>query len=396
MIAGRTVFCLAVAQLISWGVSYYLIGVFGALIEAEFGWGSGVVYGGFAAALLVMGATSSLAGRLIDRHGGRRMMIAGAALTALGCLMLAVCQSRPAYYAAWLVLGVAMRLSLYDAAFAALARIGGRQSRRAMSQITLLGGLASTAFWPIGHLLAQNLGWRGAVAAYAGFALLTVPLYLALPRAAAGPDEARRDTLSEPPPLASGPRDVLVLGGLYGLIVSLVSFLAAGMSAHMIGILTGLGVGGATAVWVAALRGVGQSVARLCEVLFGQRLDPLVLNLLAALVLPAAFAAGLLSGVSLAAAAAFAFLYGVGNGLLTLTRGSLPLVLLDRRTYGATVGRLIAPGFVLAAAAPVVYALAAERFGQAGVLLLSAALGAVALAASLLLWLLCRRRVQEG
>ena len=43
-----------------------------------------------------------------------------------------------------------MRLTLYEAAFAALARIGGPEARRPMSQITLLGGLASTVFWPIG------------------------------------------------------------------------------------------------------------------------------------------------------------------------------------------------------------------------------------------------------
>ena len=53
-------------------------------------------------------------------------------------------------------LGVGMRLTLYEAAFAALARIGGPEARRPMSQITLLGGLASTVFWPIGHALASG------------------------------------------------------------------------------------------------------------------------------------------------------------------------------------------------------------------------------------------------
>ena len=56
-----------------------------------------------------------------------------------------------------------MRLTLYDAAFATLARLDGPAARRPISQITLLGGLASTVFWPIGDALARSLGWRGAV-----------------------------------------------------------------------------------------------------------------------------------------------------------------------------------------------------------------------------------------
>jgi MFS family permease len=70
----RTVICLGLSQLISWGVSYYLIGVFGEAIAAEFGWGRDVVYGGFALGLLVMGLASPMTGRLIDRHGGRKVM----------------------------------------------------------------------------------------------------------------------------------------------------------------------------------------------------------------------------------------------------------------------------------------------------------------------------------
>jgi hypothetical protein len=55
VIVPRTVICLGLAQLISWGVSYYLIGVFGGAIAAELGWGRNIVYGGFALGLLVDG-----------------------------------------------------------------------------------------------------------------------------------------------------------------------------------------------------------------------------------------------------------------------------------------------------------------------------------------------------
>jgi len=384
LIPRRSVLGLGMAQLISWGITYYLIGGFGDAMVADLGWGRDAVYGGFSAALLVMALVSPLAGRWIDRRGGRRVMIAGALVNAAGCLALAASHRVVTYYAAWLVLGVAMRLTLYDAAFAALARIGGAAARRAMAQITLLGGLASTVFWPLGHAIAGRVGWRGAVAAYAGFALLTVPLHLMLP-------DTRHDSEPGAAPAGRGPPpgaplgNRAIAGALYAGIAALAAFLNAGMSSHMIGLYTGLGVAASAAVQIATLRGVGQSAARLAEVVFGRRIDPLTLNLVAAALLPACFAAGLLSGRSTAAAAGFALVYGVANGALTITRGTLPLVLFDPRAYGAQVGRLLIASFVLSSAAPVIYAAVIERIGAAGALVMSlVAAGLVVVAAVVL------------
>ncbi|MGH6927472.1 MAG: MFS transporter, partial [Dongiaceae bacterium] len=187
MVPRRTVFCLGLSQLVCWGISYYLIGAFGDAIAADLGWSPSLVYGGFSAALVIMGLSSPPIGRAIDRHGGRAVMVAGSGVTALGCVGLALAHHAVTYYAAWLCLGLAMRMTLYDAAFAALARIAGAAAKRPISQVTLLGGLASTAFWPIGHALAASFGWRGAVLAYAGFALLTIPLHLALPHGGSAP-----------------------------------------------------------------------------------------------------------------------------------------------------------------------------------------------------------------
>src|SRR3546814_14131229 len=69
-------------------------------------------------------------------------MVAGSCLSALGCIILAFAHDLVVYYAAWLCLGLAMRMCLYEAAFAALARIAGPAAKRPISQITLLGGLA--------------------------------------------------------------------------------------------------------------------------------------------------------------------------------------------------------------------------------------------------------------
>ena len=151
MITRGLVWRLGISQLVCWGVSYYLVALFAAPISAETGWSQTLIYGGFSAAIVVMGIVSGAVGRAIDRHGGRPVMVAGSVLMALGCAGIALARGPLTYYAAWLCLGVAMRMSLYDAAFAALARIGGREARRPISQITLLGGLASSALWPVGQ-----------------------------------------------------------------------------------------------------------------------------------------------------------------------------------------------------------------------------------------------------
>lgn len=386
MISRPTVACMGLSQLISWGISYYLIGLFGSSIASDLRWTSDVVYGGFAWALLVMGLTSPLVGWAIDRQGGRTVMVVGSLLNALGCVGLAFCTDLKVYYVAWTCLGLGMRLTLYDAAFAALARVGGPQARVPMSQITLAGGLASTVFWPLGQVLADAFGWRGALLAYAGFALLTVPLHTVIPNVRY--DEiASRHGEPKRVPLTSNRRDIVLAGGLYSIIVTVANFLNAAMSSHMIPILAGLGVAGALAVWIATLRGIGQSLARGAEVLFGRHLSPLTLNLAACTLLPFAFVVGLLSGRSEVAAMAFAFAYGAANGLLTIVRGTLPLALFDHRTYGTFVGKLLVPGFVLPAAAPLAYALVIANFESSGALYCSIGAAFLAFASAVLLFL---------
>ncbi|WP_207476382.1 MFS transporter [Arenibaculum pallidiluteum] len=383
----RTVLCLGIGLLVSWGVSYYLIGVFGDRIAADLGWRLPLVHGGFTAALLTMAVVSGAAGRLIDRHGGRWVMAAGAALTAIGCIGLASSSSVVPYYASWICLGVSMRLTLYDAAFASLARIGGAEARGAMAQVTLFGGLSSTVFWPVGDMLAEWLGWRGAVLVYGGLSLASVPLFLGIPGAGREPAHAQDRPGGAGPP----PGDTSA-GVLYALAFALAHFLSSALSAHLIGLLAGLGIAGSAAVWIGTLRGIGQVAGRFCQVLFGARIHPADLNALAMLVLPVAFAVGLLGGGHVAFAALFVLVYGAGHGVLTITQGTLPLVLFDHGTYGARVGRLLVPGFVLSAVAPLAFAVVIERLGERGALYLCLVLAGMTLACALVLRLRAGRR----
>ena len=394
-VGARAIVCLGLSQLIGWGVTFYLIGALGPAITAGLGWNSAVVYGGFSAAIVTMALVSPIAGLAVDRWGGRRVMPAGAVLSALGCVALASAHALPHYYLAWVVLGAGMRLSLYDAAFASLARAAGPTARRPMSQITLFGGLASTVMWPVGHLLAEWLGWRGAVLAYGALALATAPLFLALPRqryAASAPQAG-----AAAGGLARSQGERRLAGALYALIAMLTNFLAAGNAAHLIAILTGLGLAAAAAVGVAALWGVGQFSGRLVDVALGGRLHPLTMTLIVCLLLPLSFALALASDGDVAMLAVYALAYGACNGLLTIARGTLPLALFDYRSYGAVVGGLLIPSFLLTAAAPVAYAQMVERYGARGAIGLSTGLAAAILAcAAILRWRFIGRARQGG
>ncbi|WP_020177718.1 MFS transporter [Methylopila sp. M107] len=369
-------------QLIAWGVTYYLIGVLGGRMASDLGWSLTAVQGGFAAGLLVMGLSSPFVGRAIEAHGGRRAMTAGSLIGAAGLVLLSSAHSEIAYYAAWIVIGLAMRLTLYDAAFAALARIGGGAAKRAMAQITLLGGFASTVFWPIGDAVGEAYGWRAAALVFAGFSALSALIHLTIPDGRFLP--ARPANGASPTPFAPSlsQRQTRLAAALYALVAALVSALNSAMSAHMIGMLAGLGLGLGAAVWTATLRGFGQTAARGCEVLFGARLRAVDLNLAAAAMLVAGFAVALAVADGVATAVVFVLLFGAGNGLSTITRGTLPLAFFDPATYGSLVGRLIAPSFLLSAAAPIGYAAVIERYGAHAAVWLSIGLAGAALAAA--------------
>ncbi len=68
---------------------------------------------------------------------------------------------------------------LYDAAFATLAFFGRTEARRAIMQLTLIAGFASTIFWPLTGWLVEAIGWRHT---YGGFALLHLLVALPLRR----------------------------------------------------------------------------------------------------------------------------------------------------------------------------------------------------------------------
>lgn len=381
---------LGIALIVSWGSIYYAISLLAPDIQRELGWRAEIVYGAFSWSLLVAGLLATPAGMLIDRLGGRIMMSAGSVAAGCGLIMLARTNSVAAYYGAWTLLGAAMALTLYDAAFATVNREIPTDPRKTISTLTLFGGFASTVFWPLTLQINGEAGWRDTYFLY-GLVhfLLCLPLHLLLP--------VRRKEAPLPPVGGDGNytlREALRHPAFWKLAFAFASnsFIFAALSVHLIPILHWFGHPMAVAVAFAALIGPMQVAGRIGEMAFARVLRPQTAGSITFAILPAALLGFILLGAQQWMAALFCALYGVSNGVLTIVRGTVPRTLFGRENYGAINGALAGPALLAKAAGPL--ALAAFIGAQVDWRIALAAMLALALAS--LACYLAAVRVEQG
>src|SRR5690606_7850549 len=153
-------------------------------------------------------------------------------------------------------------------------------------------------------------------------------------------------------------------------------FISTAMAAHLPQLLMASGATLAAAVAAGALIGPAQVAARLLEFSLLRRLHPLLSARLATLLHP--IGGLVLVVVGAPAAAAFGLLHGAGNGILTIAKGTLPLVLFGPQGYGERQGLLMVPARIAQAFAPWAFGLCLDRFGVQS-LWLSSALGITAM-----------------
>ena len=382
---------LGLTQILAWGSSYYLPAVLAPAIAADTGWPLAWIVGGLSLGMIAAGFVSPRVGRTIERHGGRPVLAVSAGLFAVGLCGLAIASNLPVYLAAWLVVGLAMGAGLYDAAFATLGRLYGQNARQPITILTLFGGLASTACWPLSAYLETSLGWRGTCLVYAALHLaIALPLYvLTLPRRADSeghPTHVGSEPGRLPANTADASRASRPLFLLLAATITLGSAVSALVSVHLLSILQGRGVALAAAVALGALVGPAQVGARAIEMLIGRYHHP-IWTLIASTVLVAAGLGLLWAGLPIMAVALA--LYGAGIGIESIARGTLPLALFGATGYATVIGRLAMPSLLAQAASPVLGALLMQRVGADGALaaLLGAAVLDVILVVALLAWM---------
>ncbi|WP_454906112.1 MFS transporter [Variovorax gossypii] len=365
---------LGVAQTLAWASSYYLPAVLAGSIGKQLGISTSTVFGAFSAALLVAAAIGPWAGRVIDRVGGRPVLIASNLVFAAGLAALSQATHASHVFAAWALMGLAMGSGLYEAAFATVVRLHGQHARRAITGITLFAGFASTVGWPLSAYLESTVGWRGACLAWAALHLVIgLPLNALLPRASRA-DPASKEATTSRQDAGSGlaPAQQRRAAFLMAFVFAVTWFVSTAMAAHLPALLQASGATLAIAVGIAALVGPAQVAGRLIEFTFLKHAHPLLSARVATLAHPVGALCLGMFGTS--AATAFAVLHGLGNGILTIAIGTLPLLIFGAEGYGQRQGFLMVPARIVQAGAPFLFGIAVERWGD-GALWFSAALG---------------------
>jgi MFS family permease len=360
---------LGSTQTLAWASSYYLPAILGAPIADALGLSPSVFFGVFSMALLASAAAGPVVGKIIDRHGGREMLAASNLVLALGLVLLARAQGVAGLVLAWIPLAAAITMGLYDPAFATLTRLYGREARNPITGITLIAGFASTIGWPVSAFMLHRYGWREACLFWAALNLFVcAPVnWLVIPKPPVHPTTRAQTGETD---IADPPRGAMPVLAFF---FSAAWFVTGAMAAHLPRLLEAAGATPTEAVAAAALVGPAQVAARLVEFGVLRRVHPLLSARIAAVMHPiGALALAVLGPFGVAA---FALLHGAGNGMITIAKGTLPLVIFGPHGFGLRSGVLSAPARITQSAAPFLF----------GLLLDKAGVGAVALSAGLML-----------
>lgn len=358
---------LAIGQINAWGILYYAFTVVVGPMQAATGWSRNFLNSGISLGLLACGLFSLPIGAWIQRRGGRAVMAVGSVAGGASLALIAV-PERAVYIVAWLLLGAAMAGMLYNAAFAVVTHAFGTHYRRGITLITLIAGLASTVFIPLAQVAVDHLGWQRALVALGAFhAVVGLPLHaLAIPRFS--PDAKPPDPRSSRERWAawwrefsrdvSDPRFV-------GLAIWFTAHGAAfiGLIFQLVPALQALGVSTPDILTAIAIIGPMQVLGRLVLVTRGDQFSTLVVGRWAMAAVIAGVAILLFLPARLLWLALFATLFGIGNGVSTILRGTAIAELFGRERYAELNGALSAPA-VLATAAPLAMASVWSATGQ--------------------------------
>ena len=346
----RFVWALSGLQLISWGSAFYGFALFMAPLELALGMSRAESSLGFSLMLLAEGVLAFPVGRWIDRGHERAVMTSGSLLIALAFGLHSRITTVTEFYAVWTLLGVGLAGTLYPPAFAVLTRRFPQHFRRAIIILTFLGGLASTVFIPLVAWLIDGLGWRNALCVLAAMHLLIcAPVHAWLLRNA--PQRAV---------LASSHTDHATLWRyvrqpkFWQLATFVVLLMAAttALPAHLVNLLREAGMSESWTLAVPASIGVLQVMGRLGLYVTEHRVNVHITNRWAPLLIPLGFVMLLIGAGHGLWGVLFMVCYGLGNGMLTIVKGTVMAQYVSREHMGSLNGLLGLPMALARAAAP--------------------------------------------
>jgi len=360
----RTVTALAFSQLVAWGILYYAFAVIQTPMGQENKWTLPQMNGAFSLALAISGLSAYHVGRHIDRQGGRRIMFGGALLAAVGLCGWSQVTALWQFYLAMAVVGVAASMTLYEAAFAVVARLAPTNYRRGITTITLLGGLASTCFIPLTHYLVEYAGWRATLLVYAAIMVTicaAIPLLMLSPTVRATPVAEEKYNSERVYDL------VKRMPAFWLLIAAYVShaFFYTSLLFNLLPFMSERGFSSAAAVGVYALIGPAQVAGRAALLTIDRHMSTALAGTLATAVPIAAVLLLTIMTPGSLAAVVFPLLFGCSMGVKTVVAATAAPEFLRQKSYGALQGLIALPVALSTASAPFFAALLWSYGGSA-------------------------------
>jgi MFS family permease len=363
----RLILWLSLAQLITWGSVFYTFALLIGPVELELGLDRAQSSVAFSLALLAEGFGAYPVGRWIDRGYERAVMTGGSLLVGTGLLLHGIVGGLWSFYLVWVLLGLGMSATLYSPVFAVVTRRFPDNFRRGIITMTFLGGLASTVFIPLTAWLITIRGWREALWCLAALQFLVcAPLHGLLLRGA--PAGRHRGGA----PAVAGDMSRYLKSApflLIGVFVVLVMAVTGALPAHMVSMLRENGMPETWVIAVPASMGVIQVFGRALLYFFEEHFDVhlanRVISWLVPLGLAALLAAPWMRGQSEPLAAAlvvlFVLLYGLGNGMGTIVKGTVIAEYVNREHVASLNGALGIPLALARASAPMAMGLLWNR-----------------------------------
>jgi predicted MFS family arabinose efflux permease len=346
---------LSLTVTVSYGVMIYAFPVLLRPMERDLGVTRGQASAALSIGLLVSAFAAFPVGRWLDRRSPRHLMTFGSLLAGAALLCWAAVTSLWQLYAVFGVMGIAMATLLYGPAFTVLAKLFWPSPRRALTVLTLFGGLAGIVFTPLTDGLVQSTSWRTTLVVLAGVAVLltAIPHAVFLPRGV-----AHSAGLTSSPSDGDSISTKAAIRGMAFWALTLALFLgyftSVALVVHLIPYLTERGFSPAFAALAAGLVGAMQIPGRALMLPLERRVPRAALTT-GVFGLEGLTLLILLLGPSTGAVLAFVVCFGMVRGMVPLVGATLVADFYGPASYGAiggamgfftTIAQALAPGGV--------------------------------------------------
>lgn len=355
---------LGITQIMGYGTLIYAYAVLLPHMADDLGLSLSQIFGVLSAGLLLGGLASPLSGHLTDRFGGRWVMVSGSIVAGLALLTMSQVTTWQQLFVTILVAESAGIFVLYNVAFAAVARLDlNIPKQRSISIITLFGGVASTIFWPLTLGLFNTYGWQTAwIILGLAYLFVSVPIHFAVLRGLERNLKLVRQTQNFDWPELQGPARTR---GMFWIVISFIfsGYLMGAVMTLWVTNVQDLGHTASLAALAGAVIGPFKMVGRFFEMLITTGMHPLNTYKLALSLQLCGFAVLLSLGFTVPGFLIAAAIYGMGDGIKTIVRGTLPLALFGENGYGTRLVWIASVTTAVNASAPFVFAWITQGYG---------------------------------